>query len=458
MVIRALKFKPFMCIGIFFITLALAFSTAEGEELQEGFKLNAGNIDQSLQKTFEGHTIQSLLTEKLEWHIREHGLEIELQHSKPYAVDPAWIEATKKYSKDVQFDPETRDVKGYKAGCPFPNISNDDPHKAVKVIWNQYLTGGWPRPEVQFAPTFGYLIVDGKRGPVNDMEWALLRVWTRGRLHAEKHTLDPNMYYKQILLARAPYDIRGIGSLRIRYFHGKRDDGWTYVRMVRRTRRISGGAWSDPIGGTDQLNDELSIFSAYPIWYPEYKFLGRRHVLAMAHLKEFLWKYGERDEYPDFDIENPPYWNPKLPWAPREVYVIEAKMPPEHVYSKRIYYIDIEGFVPHIMEAYDKKGDFVKMAYNFNMNLKGMASKHDYGVETQGIIVMDFNRMHATIGIEGNNYRRNPPGVEAKDISIATMEAIAKGKWDEPVYPEPEKGEPMYFDDFDIKFTCMDLK
>jgi len=452
--------KSFLWMGMICLIMVFYAPSGWGEELPEGFKLNASSIDAALDKTFEGHTIKSLLTEKQEWWIRNHALEIELQHSKPYPVDPNFVEATLKYAGDIKFDPKTRDVIGYKAGCPFPYISDDDPHKATKIIWNQYLIAGWPAPEVQWAPRFGYLLVEGKRGPVNTMEWVLLRTFGQGRFY---HTngepvVDDEFYFKQVLLARDPYDVRGIGSLKFRYRYDRMDDGWVYVRSVRRTRRIAGGGWFDPIGGTDQLNDELSIYSAYPTWFPEYKYLGRRLILAMAHLPEFLWEPEAADQYPGFDLKNPPYWNPTQPWAPREVYVIEGTMPKEHVYSKRIYYIDCEGLVPHMSEAYDKKGEFTKMTLNFNWILKGMGGPHDYGVETLGIETIDWKRMHATIASEGGNYRRNPPGIGMDYLSIGLMEAVAEGKWLPPEFPEPKPGEPKYWKDFDVDFTFMKLK
>ena len=42
-------------------------------ELKEGTVIKAENIDQMLNETFEGKTIDSLLTEKIKWMVKEKG-------------------------------------------------------------------------------------------------------------------------------------------------------------------------------------------------------------------------------------------------------------------------------------------------------------------------------------------------------------------------------------------------
>jgi hypothetical protein len=98
----------------------LAAAGAWAEEVDAGTVINAANLDSLLDKEFEGKTIGSMLPENIQWMIREQGLTMTLRHSEEVPVDPRWIEATKKYSGDVTFDPETRMVTGYKAGLCFP--------------------------------------------------------------------------------------------------------------------------------------------------------------------------------------------------------------------------------------------------------------------------------------------------------------------------------------------------
>lgn len=416
------------------LCLAGTHAAVQAEELPPGFVINKANLDQVLDKTFEGKTIKSLLPDKLEWWIRNWGMEMTLHKSEPIKIDPRWIEATKKYSGSVKFDPQTRDVTGYKAGLAFPEIDPNDPHAGIKVMWNLYLHAGYARPNFQYIPTFAYLMIDGKSGIERNMVWAFLKIWFAGNLSGEPVT-DPNVYYRQILLAREPYDIRGIGTFRIRYWGGKFDDGWAYLRSVRRTRRVSGGAWSDPIGGTDQLNDEISIYSPYPIWYPSYKLLGKRWMLAVVH-SPMGWQPNASDPFPVIDTKNPPYWNPRQVWEPREVYVVEATLPEEHVYSKRVYYVDTETWIPFFGECYDKRGELVKLLMNTNRPVKGNDAVNSWGLEETSGWAIDLRRMHATVFLQGPDSRRNPP-LGPDDCSLSVMEAIAQGKYQQPKFPDP---------------------
>jgi len=97
-------------------------------ELEPGTVIEKANLDQVKSNTFEGHTIESLLTEKIEWQIRNWNLKIPLGHAKPSELDPRYIEATKKYASRVKFDPQTREVTGWVAGLPFPEVSESDPY------------------------------------------------------------------------------------------------------------------------------------------------------------------------------------------------------------------------------------------------------------------------------------------------------------------------------------------
>lgn len=452
-----LKLKSYLLIGVICFMMVLGSSFAWAE-LKEGTVINAANIDKMKPQEFEGKTIASMLPEKIEWWIRNHGLNITLRHSEPLLVNPRWVEETNKYSGDVKFDPKTRDVTGYKAGLAFPNIKNDDPNKASKLLWNMYLTAGYPKQDYFYIPFFRYQLIDAKKGLESEMEWVFLRVFNRGALSGlykidEKDPVD----FKQICMALEPYDIRGIGTFFKRYKDGRTDDTWAYLRSVRRTRRLSGGTWMDPIGGTDQLNDEIEISSAYPAWYKGFKYLGKRYVLAIAHSREPAYNKAD-NSFPNIDLKNPPYWNPVDTWEPREVHVFEVILPEEHSLSKRVIYLDAQIPIGYYSEAYDKKGDFVKIYLLSYYSVLGLDSPTSWSVRAQSGFVIDFKRMHATVWHEAESTRCNPPGMGLDDVSLSTMEAIAQGKYKSPNFKAPGKGKPVYLKDFNLDWETLNLK
>src|SRR5690606_41752763 len=83
-----------------------------------------------ISQTFEGHTIASLLTEKLEWRIRNNGMQMPLAASKEVPLDPRWVEASKANAGKTSINKEACRVEGWGAGAPFPNIDENDPQAA----------------------------------------------------------------------------------------------------------------------------------------------------------------------------------------------------------------------------------------------------------------------------------------------------------------------------------------
>ncbi len=406
--------------------------SAWAQEPAAGTAINAANLDSMLPKSFEGKTIDSMLPGTLKTMIRQHGLTITLRHSEKVPPDPRWVEATQKYSKDVRYDPKTRKAVGYKAGLAFPDVSLDDPYAAEKLMWNSYYVFGWPRGMLANYPLFAFLFIDGNRGLERVQHWALIRYFMKGRLEGPPVLGDGSVDFKQLLFAHYPYDIRGIGTFAIRYGDGRYDDNWAYLRTVRRTRRLSGGSWHDPIGGTDQLNDEVEINSSYPTWYPSYKLLGKRTILAVAHSRWPVWDQSKKDAqaFPGVDLKKKPYWNPVDVWEPREVYVIEARTPDEHPYSKKVMYLDAETWVFYFGEYYDKKGELWKVGL-FNMRPIQTRDGRMGVISTQGHTI-DFKRQHATIFCHGPQSQFNTPGVTANDISLTVLEAAGQGRWVAP--------------------------
>ncbi len=410
---------------------------AAAKNLPAGTVISKANIDQIKGDTFEGHKIADLLTERTEWQVRNYNLQIKLRHSEPLELDPKYIEATKKYAKDVKFDPKTGEVTGYKAGMPFPNVSENDPYAGAKLVWNKYL--GFPVGDVVNYSKFAFLLIDGNKGLERVQHWVMFRYYLKGRLSGDNPIEgDGTIGSKTLLYATYPYDIKGLGTFTIRYDSAKVEDQWAYIKSVRRIRRLSGGSWMDPIGGTDHLNDDLENWNARPSWYSGFKLLGKRWILAVAHTSvgkgkstRGSWnnvadsKKNTMEEFPYVDLKNPPYWNPSCEWEPKEVYIIEATPPPQHPYGKRIMYEDVSYPRIYVQEVYDKKGKFWKYINFLTDPIVGEGG-YKATVSIQGHNI-DFQRNHATI-FSVQKIAVNPKGVTAKDVTLGVLEATALGK------------------------------
>lgn len=403
----------------------------QAAELQAGFVITKDNYDKIKTETFEGKTIASMVPEKLEMMIKKFGLTIKLANSKKIEMDPKYVNATREYAKNVKFDPATRTMSGWKAGMPFPpeSIKLDDPNAGDKVIWNLRAATYGATMDLR---DISFVFIGGGTGVERVQRWQSRRYYMEGRLDGGPVSEgDGSIAQKTYLFATSPQDIRGLGTFSIRYndaTSAKPDDTWAYLKSVRRTRRLSGGAWMDPIGGTDQLYDDWDIWDAFPTKYRANKLVGKRWVLAVAHSPLVSVDNSKRDtpaEFPSVGLTEAPYYFPAkhIEWEPREVYVVEGTPPAEHPYSKKVVYMEVNFPRPYLGEMYDQKGEFWK--YMIFQNRPDIGDDGYKAVMPVVGHVIDVKRNHSTTW--SANMKANPKGVKEGDVSLSKLEEVATG-------------------------------
>jgi hypothetical protein len=425
-----LKLAKTLVAALVGIAVGAMMSVAAAAELPVGTIIEKANIDKIKGDTFDGHKISDLLTEKIEWQIREWGLKITLDKAKPLPVEPRFVEATKKYSSQVKFDPATKDVTGYQAGLPFPNIVNSDPDAGYKLLWNFYYA---PREGDALLNRYFSVAISADKGVDQVSEWIYDRYFAKGRLSGDKPVDgDGSIVNKTYVIAQSPEDIKGLGTFSIRYDSPKFEDTWAYLRSARRARRLSSTAWMDPIGGTDILQDDLDVFNARPSWYKSIKLVGKRWVLAISDSRQDIYqaknkksaaRNGDPSAFPGIDIKNFPHWNPVQKWQPREVYVVEAIPPAEHPYSRRVVYLDATLMRPYFAENYDKKGEFWKWTNYALFPQVSESGQRTFTTNTNDYI--DFKARHATIAVIFDQ-RVDPKGVTGDHWSLSNLEQLSK--------------------------------
>ena len=184
----------------------------------------------------------------------------------------------------------------------------------------------------------------------------------------------------------------------------------------------------DPIGGTDQLYDDWDIWDAFPTKYKGNKLIAKRWVLAIAHSPEISVDVSKKDtleEFPSVGLKDAPYFFPAkhIVWEPREVYVVEGTPPPEHPYSKKIVYLEVDFPRPYLGEAYDQKGEFWK--YMIFQNRPDVGEDGYKAVMPVVGHVIDVKRKHSTTW--SANMKSNPKGVKENDVSLQKLEEVATG-------------------------------
>ena len=424
-------------------------ATCEGEVIEAGTVINAENIDSVLTKCFDNHRIGDVMGDRVEWQVRNQGMTLRLTPYEPLLPGYRKRMVTEKFKGTVTLDPSSFDITNWVAGAPFPDVDVDDPNAAVKVVWNHRNlpatlganTGG---ASGLLDPNFAYMLIDGTNGIDRIQRWNFTRVHMSGRYTSidGPHSLgDGTVFHKTMLFATYPHDVKGLGTFTINYTTPRYNDTWAYIRTVRRIRRLSGGAWVDPIGGTDQLQDDLN-FAAHPTWYAGYKLLGRAWVLAVAESEAS--RPGSRaawdpegatipERFPLSQLDQAPYWNVEDDWMPRDVFIVEAIPPAFHPYSRRVIYFDAENWSFLHANAYDRKGDYwkwVQFGWKMFESQDGFidpdTGKAEVAPLTNWGRITDFQRLHSTNFFVPKEFQTNIPGIETDDVTLTALEAAGR--------------------------------
>lgn len=335
--------------------LLVSFSLfGNAKELPEGTVINAANLDEIMNDTFEGIKISDLLTDKFQMWVRDYALEMELGHSQELKIDPAFLEATEMHMGQATLGADNT-VSGYTAGIPFQDVDTEDASCGWKMAWNHFYAN--PVMGNSWIALGDVKIYDAKKGEIDHFTaWSAKTIF-EGRTRGEPRIGTEDDHARYLLVLTKPYDIAGIGVFTKQYNNAKADDGWAYVKALRRVRRIAGGkSWMDPQPKMDLLNDDNQAVLGYPGWFKNWECTSKRHILAVTTAKDPNIPYTFEDAVHEDEF---PHWNPKgLVWEPREVYVVEAETPDEHPYSKKVLYMDSTYPMYYHGEMYDRKGDF----------------------------------------------------------------------------------------------------
>lgn len=338
------------------LALTLAASSALAQ-VPEGTILSKSNIDELYEQTFDGHKIKDLVTEKMEMLIREHDLVMRLENTTEVKFPAHYWDVSKSNQGTAQLGADGKSVEGYTAGIPFMNVEQDDPLAGWKLQWNHFYAN--PLIGDSWVAYASVLITKDDKGVIDNFEAMSAKSIMEGRTEGEPNVAGDEDHARYLLVLTAPYDAAGLGVFTKQYNSGKADDGWVYIKNLRRTRRTAGGkAWMDPQPKMDLLNDDNQTILGFPPWFKDFKLVGRRWILAVVNAPDPNIEHVAGDYV---DLENPPYWVPNTksnPWQPREVWVVEATPPEEHPYGKKVMYMDVNFPMYYWSEIYDKKGDF----------------------------------------------------------------------------------------------------
>lgn len=403
------------------VGLAMALP-AQAEEVAEGTLLSAATIDGLLDKTLDGKPIRDVLVGQQEKMIREYGWQMNLTKATPVNVTSDVLELTEKHKGEASLD-AGKHLVNYTTGVPFPDLDPTDPDAGYKLTYN-ILRFGWLGDTMNLQP-LNFLIISGKTGLEKEQGWVYRRFLMSGRL-GEPHVLDNSISKYEALVNVYPNDTRGLGLLTVNYADGRLPDVYAYVKSLRRVRRLSSGAWADPVQGTDLLFDDTFGLNLDPTWYENWKLIAKRQGLGVdkSILPPLDEKASGKAKYPFMRLDEAPYWNFQPDnYEIKDVYELEGTPKNNHLVSRRHMFVGATLGAPKFywQDHYDRKGEHWHTEYVGYKDWKWDDGRT--GPTVTGVVLVDVQRMHATAFGYSAAFHHNPPDAKAADY---TPEALPR--------------------------------
>jgi len=328
--------------------------------LTPGMTINKANVEQFKQALGAG--VYKLIKDGL--------FEIKVGATTDFALNKAYVNATKANLNKAKLGAGPGQISGYVAGRPFPEEPDlKDPRAGEKLAWN-----------------FRYGMNWGDNAAVT-MHWKYRNMETgreERRVKMDIHFLNfkhrvaqpptpdvkPNpseLFRGTYLKVSEPNDVRNTQLLIQRYEDDlKVDDAYLYLGFQKRVRRMATGQTTDAFLGSDMMIEDFEGYNGR-ISDMKWTFKGTKNVLLP------LWNHSQlpalSDEFKDpegfkyisFGGQGSCFMNAS--WQLRKVYVLEAApVNPAHPISKRVFYMDAQlGSMNGSNEIYDRKGDLWKV-------------------------------------------------------------------------------------------------
>ncbi|MBI4694839.1 MAG: DUF1329 domain-containing protein [Gammaproteobacteria bacterium] len=353
---------------------------------------------------------------------------------EPLSFEPhkAYIAATDQYGGQTKLGDAPGVLLDYTAGRPFPvEPSTDDPRAGEKIAWNTRYTftgdtGSVPEMYWQYRDMRGQNVERELEFEANSMRFMY------------RHFIDPKpnvpqnpykIYSALTLKALEPGDVAGT-KLLIMYNSDDREDeqGWTYVPLLRRVRRIATTARTDSFLGSDVSVEDFLGYSGR-IMDMTWAYKGTTYVLLpmYAHDKvEISSRKARNYDYHFVDFEGHSGCFPKVTWQLRKVYVVEGRpVREDHPLSRRLFYVDAQTSWPIMAKLYDRAGVLWKIL------LGGISHPDSHMPENRGTGVPMFDSSSA-IDLQNKHCTTiqaltliNPPDVNQREFEPSTLEVGA---------------------------------
>jgi len=354
------------------------------DELQ--LTIDAGNAEQYVEHLTDGQ--RALLRAFREtWRMNVYP-------SHRSAAFPDWVdEATRKNATRAQLVTRGKGgVTGARIGSPFPIPAN-----GLEAIWNHNLR--WRGVRVRRATGFAAVTRRGNYRLVLQLRDLAFPYGARDQSVFQDRY--PNVMLAIKSKTVSPALLAGEGTLVIEPIDQTDDPRkvWLYAPDLRRVVRSPGFAYDFPGGNSDNLRtvDDIFLFNGPPDRF-DWKLLGKREVYVPYNAYRLHGDDASVDE-----ILGPKHIDPALArYELHRVWVVEATLKPdaEHIYSKRVFYLDEDSWRAIVSESYDAEGNLWRVAEAHTVNhyevpvlLGTLSTFHDLQAQRYLAVGLDNGRL-----------------------------------------------------------------
>jgi hypothetical protein len=305
-------------------------------------------------------------------------------------------------------------------GPPFPDIDPKDPQAGTKCVWNffyqSYLLGN--------SRNFVTLDWVGSKGMERRMSTDVYQKYFDGQPAKYLPKDNPqNFLFQQLTSVTAPADLQGTVAMTHRFRDPtQRDQVWTYVPALRRTRAVSPANRSDGFLGSDMSQDDGSYFDGKPEDFT-WKLVGPGEILVLVDRQGLLEEKHSLRQLPGGGTEGTDSLRPRfayqlgngnmegVAWRPLDTEFVLVKRPvwivegiPEdryYLYGKIVLRFDRETWRGTYTSKYDWQGQIL------NSYLPIHSRTFDIGGEWRGYAAAQFTM--------AQNFRMNRATVSYAD-------------------------------------------
>ena len=347
-----------------------------------------------------------------------------------------------KYDVDAEggiVDVKTGKLPEFIDGMPFPEIDPQDPHAGEKIMYNKHYYSYAVGPiQVPFQVSWVGRKTGFEREIIMDY-WTYLR---DGYPPAREESNSEGVEMHSLIIALAPYDIKGTNILLWRYRNDKLDSTFAYVPAIRRVRRMSPANRSDSFLGSDFCVDDAWGYGG-KIQTFNWKLIEKKDqlvpFLAGPPIKlikndvgEWVSQSGDRTityGYKTEGWQGAPWWPTSgITYINRPTYILECSAKDKYYnYGPQQLWVDAALWTPTYKVISDRSGAYWKVEWQALNALQ----TEDKSYQTSGLANMmafDDRSQHGCVLVlaHPDNHSRYMAKHDRNDFSLGGFQKLCK--------------------------------